>query len=527
MASVKKPEINLEICSGFFRIPTEEAIYNITVLESSGGSATRIVEKIVEVEKAAETAPQGEAAPALGIAPGVELGDDFYKQLSQDVFQDIGQLAKSLSSTIMDLPAEDRRGKRVELDEAGEKIEHAKRQLQDIVDLTEKATMEIMDHVEQVQSQTDGVQDLLSMLKDHAAFKVTEGGEEGVEETAGVALEEYGEKRQALEDNVVKALELVAALREEQAAAPPSAPPEPVAAPAATRVRYLFDIDVVFQTLYELCTNETVKTHITSAREAAATIFDRDSFLDLLTDKVSSMEPDGDNFFNVPMTDVFSSLLTSCSDEKIQNLLKRMDQNQSSIFLDQFLPLEAPATEEVEAEGEAEAVPVAETPVETEGVENPRLAELDALLAASRELAVDLAQPVAGTGGGGVGGMSKEDQTEIFSKIESAFELSSNICADISRITEVLSFQDLSGQQILKIIKLLSDFQIQLLGIVVSFGSQLKHKEEAKSLTVEETKKLAQEDVDSYLKSLTTDEVGGEGSLDQDSINKMLEDMGF
>lgn len=131
---------------------------------------------------------------------------------------------------------------------------------------------------------------------------------------------------------------------------------------------------------------------------------------------------------------------------------------------------------------------------------------------------------------GQVSGMSLmtiEDQNDIFQKIEDAFNVASSITDDISRITEALSFQDLSGQQILKIIKLLTDFQVQLLAIVVSFGSQLKMKEKNAGITVEESKRIAQEDVDRYLKSMTTEEVGGDGSLDQDAVNDLLKGLGF
>jgi chemotaxis regulatin CheY-phosphate phosphatase CheZ len=123
--------------------------------------------------------------------------------------------------------------------------------------------------------------------------------------------------------------------------------------------------------------------------------------------------------------------------------------------------------------------------------------------------------------------MSIADQNDVFKKIEDAFNVASSITDDISRITEALSFQDLSGQQILKIIKLLTDFQVQLLAIVVSFGSQLKTKEKNAGVTVTESKRIAQEDVDKYLKSMTTEEVGGEGALDQDAVNDLLQNLGF
>jgi len=117
--------------------------------------------------------------------------------------------------------------------------------------------------------------------------------------------------------------------------------------------RYLFDIDVVFQTMYELCTNETVKTHTQDARAKADTLFERDKFLDIISERVAGYSED-DGFLSVPIADVLTALSASCSDKAIINLFKNMNKKQADIFLDQFLPLEVPPTEEVAAAVEAE-----------------------------------------------------------------------------------------------------------------------------------------------------------------------------
>ncbi|MDH5297623.1 MAG: protein phosphatase CheZ, partial [Desulfobulbaceae bacterium] len=234
--AVKKPEINLEIGSGFFRITAEDAIYNITVLGSAETSATRVVERIVEVEK--------QAQPPAELPPLAVEGDNYYKQVSSDLYKDIGNLAKSLSSTMVRIPMEDQRMKRASLDEAGEKIEDAKSQLKDIVSMTENATMEIMDSVESIQSQTDSVKSLLSFLKDHAAFRASLAEAAPSEESAAppVPVTE-------LTARIGQALDLIVNMQ----AAGDAAPPAPAAAAAPVR-RYPFAIDVVFQTIYELCT---------------------------------------------------------------------------------------------------------------------------------------------------------------------------------------------------------------------------------------------------------------------------------
>jgi hypothetical protein len=157
MSTGNKPEIYLEIGAGFFRIPTPEANYNITLLPGPETSVTKVVEKIVEKEK--KPAADYEASAMSAVSAGLDEGgtDDFYRDVSKEIYRDIGQLAKSLSATMMDIPAEDRLIKRVELDEAGDKIEDAKNQLKDIVEMTEKAAMKIMDKVEDVQGRTDAV----------------------------------------------------------------------------------------------------------------------------------------------------------------------------------------------------------------------------------------------------------------------------------------------------------------------------------------------------------------------------------
>ena len=516
MAGIK-PEVNLELGSGFFRITAPDAIYNITVFDNPESSVTKVVERVVEVEKQGES-PAAEAS-----------GDDYYKQVSSDLYNDIGHLAKSLSSTMTRIPMEDQRQKRASLDEAGEKIEDAKSQLKDIVSMTENATMEIMDSVENIQSQTDSVKDLLSFLKDHAAFASADEdvdslvvdleGDEGDEGDEGTSVAE-------LKTMMGRALDLIGGIQED-AGAPAEVPsvPTPVATDAEPVQRYAFVIDVLFQTIYELCTNETVKGHILNAREQIDEIFDYEEFLVQMNQKVSDLEPDEDNFFTIPLSDIMTALDAACSENKVKNLLKKMDSGQKDIFLEGDLPIEAPSLEEVAvSEPVAEAV---QPPAPASSDSDPRLGELAGIIEQCLAATDTLAKPAAAPTNG-ISAMTKQDQLDIFNKIESAFGIATDICGDVSKINEALSFQDLSGQQILKIIKLLGDFQVQLLAIVVSFGSQLKRKEEEPKITAEESKRLAQDDVDSYINKINApvdDEEGG--GLDQDAVNKMLEDMGF
>lgn len=527
MTTEKKTEVNLEICSGSLRIAAEEVIYNITVPDPHESSIVKVIEKIVEVENQADGSvpePQAAEPPEDMHEPSEPLEEDeFYKSVSNDLYKDIGSLAKNLTSTIMDLPAEDRKSRRADLEDAGEKIEDAKSELRNIVNMTEEATMEIMDHVEKVQEQTFGVKNLLALLKDHNAFQKpikSEAGEEPEESPVVLKMDE-------LKKRVAEAQEIISTIQEEAGAAPEE-PPEP-RVETEKKIRFLFSLDVIFQTLYELCTNETVKTHITTARNKAGEIFDFDVFCDSVSPQIAKLPPDEDNFYQVPISDLFTSLSDACSDKGIINLLKKMDSGQESIFLDMSLPLEVPPTEEVEIELPSDD---AETPAAPQAAKpDPRIDSLGEILGDSLALIDDVAtitaEPDALAKLGAQSLMTIEDQAEIFEKIEKSFEIADNIGFVITRITQALSFQDLSGQRILKIIKLLSDFQIQLVAVVVSFGSQLKYREQNKNITPEESKKLAQTDVDFYIDNMTGLGEKEERELDQTAVNEMLENMGF
>ncbi|MEA2084343.1 MAG: protein phosphatase CheZ [Thermodesulfobacteriota bacterium] len=527
MTTEKIPEVNLEIYSGFLRIAAEDVVYNITVLETHESGVAKVVDKIIDAERQdddfvpePQVAEMAEDTQELPDDPGC---DEFYKSVSNNLYNDIGSLAKNLTSTIMDLPAEDRRTKRADLDDADEKIEDAKSELRNIVKMTEKATMEIMDHVENVQGQTRDVKNLLALLKDHSAFQ------KPVESELKKALEESSvvAKVDELKKTVVKAQKIISAIHEEAGAAPEQ-PTEPQVK-TEKRTRFLFPLDVIFQTLYELCTNETVKTHITTARAKAEEIFNSDVFYDSVSPKIAELNPDEDNFYQVPMTDLFTSLGDACGDKGTINLLKKMDSGQNSIFLDMSLPLEVPPTEEVEIEVPSDKAEAPPAPSATKP--DPRIDNLSKILEESLALIDDMStitaesEPLAKLDTQSL--MTIEDQAEIFEKIEKSFGIADSIQSVVTKITQALSFQDLSGQRILKIIKLLTDFQIQLVAMVVSFGSQLKHKKQNKSITIEESKALAQKDVDSYIDTMTGAGDEEERELDQSAVNQMLENLGF
>jgi chemotaxis regulatin CheY-phosphate phosphatase CheZ len=103
-----------------------------------------------------------------------------------------------------------------------------------------------------------------------------------------------------------------------------------------------------------------------------------------------------------------------------------------------------------------------------------------------------------------------------------------DIFSNVNGIVEALSFQDLSGQVIYKTVKLLTDFQVRLLAMVVSFGSKIKTKSEAPGevTSTAQTEKTAQDEVDKALAAVGAKETEG-GNLNQNSVNSLLDSLGF
>ena len=131
--------------------------------------------------------------------------------------------------------------------------------------------------------------------------------------------------------------------------------------------------------------------------------------------------------------------------------------------------------------------------------------------------------------------LQKEDQGKLIAAIESTDKLIKTIIFNISRILESLSFQDLSGQQIKKILSVLSSVQVQLLSMLVTFGVKLKKRDEYGTLAVGEKEDLVHQEVDK-MKSKVSDEVWEaeeegegerEGPLNQDAVDDLLAELGF
>ena len=522
----KTPIIELELNSGSFRIKTDDAVYHITVKPE--GSLSQMVSKVVETE-----ASRQESSEVF--EPTQE--DPFYREVSQEMYAEIGRLARQLSLSIKDIPGEN--FKKLDIQQTGIELENAKDQLADIVQMTEKATMDIMDLTENMSEDCRAVQQYLATIDglpvfashdDDMGWDAEETGTESAEPDSDQSVNFINallEQEQRLKD-------MIGGLTLAGKPEPEAVEEEPAAAGGETV--YHFDLDVVFQTLYELCTNESVKEHIKGMRADRDTAFEAATVQAGLAELAPTVDVE-DNFYNFPITGILKGLFQATNQDKYKQILKKMNQTAGSIFLDTILPVEGQVSEKPAAP----AAPPKKKPAPSGngGASAEQLGPIVALveesiqqLQAERERLASTNGAACVSGNGDQTIISEKDRQTIVKSVKDSTEALERIIGHSTGVMEALSFQDLSGQRIYRIVRLISDIQVQLLSLLVSFGAKLKKKQEEHSIkSVKEAEKMAQQEVDKMLERVSEPSPmagpDAEGRLNQDSVNNLLADLGF
>jgi len=513
---VKLPIVRLELSAGTFRIKTDEAIYEISVTAESG--LARVVERIVTTEAKSDVPAQQAADQETSSMSAPDGGETFYKAVSEDMFKEIGKLARELSLSIA-TPAAGPMTK-VDIEKAGVDLENAKGLLEDVVKMTEKATMSIMDISENIHEQCETIKHNLTAIKQMRFLGNAPAGEQTSDKNNLIAALVAG-----VSDRLHGIMALVQGAHvTADEAEPPPTPPEA----AMQRIEtYVFDLDVVFQTLYELCTNETVKkSHLKPMREHQKELFDDHRVMQMFAEMAPGVERE-DDFFNFPLPTILKALFQCTDDEKARQVLKKMHQTADSLFLDQMLP--------VAGRVEVKEVPVMAAPAgeEARGGTEPGNAALESMdeVEAFVRSQCELLCGLCSDGEKDYSMIRREDHQRLVAALESTDSVIQNIIANITQILESLSFKDLSGQRIKKIVAVLTHVQIQLLGILVSFGVKLKKREEDRTITASESETIALQEVDKIMKRFSevpADNDPLEGtSLNQHEVDRLLADLGF
>ena len=553
------PVINLELNSGVFRIKTAEAIYLITVTPDS--TLTKVVEKVVERE-VVKPSPE----PVLEETSQLDENDVFYREISEELYGEIGKLARQLSLSIKEIPESNFKG--LNLEQTGKELEDAKGQLEDIVHMTEKATMDIMDLTETIQEDLFNIQGKLTSIKDLEFMLRQESSDLDWGDMDDTVISEDEPPAPSLPDIDLdffttlveqenKLREMISGLPTvDENAAPPEPAPQPAAAPEPQVVKktlYKFDVDVIFQTMYELCTNEMVKEHIKAMRNDQNTAFDQTVIVNSLSELAPTVDVE-DNFYNFPITSILKGLFSATTNEKYKQILKKMNQTAASIFLDSVLPIEGETEEqEITVEAPAAAPQPAPTPAPPvslkPGLPPEQIDELlqvidetVGLLDTEKERLAQSIQELKDTPPTPAGEedftrVANDDREKIVNTVENTSEIIQRIMTHINRILEALSFQDLSGQRIFKIVRIISQVQVQLLSLLVAYGAKFKRKKESvetKTTKEQETERMAQEEVDKMLEKVapvsSIDDLKGpdaDGRLNQGAVDGLLADLGF
>ncbi|MDR3203577.1 MAG: protein phosphatase CheZ, partial [Deltaproteobacteria bacterium] len=161
--SSSPPVIGFELGVGEFRIVTPEAIYQIKVLPElvTANMALGVVSPTLGAAPSHSPAHVAAApvpsASNLGHSPNEQV---FFQEISQELFEKVGQLARQLSVSVGEIP-EVPQG---DLSKTGADLENAKGQLEEVVELTEKASMTIMDLADQIQLDMDSLNSQMTSL---------------------------------------------------------------------------------------------------------------------------------------------------------------------------------------------------------------------------------------------------------------------------------------------------------------------------------------------------------------------------
>ncbi len=372
------PVVRIEINSGTFTIPAGDKVYEITVRQSPTISETLDAIVVNELSSAGVDIKAGSMHKNTPEEEGSSPDDlqkiSLYKEISEDMFKDIGRLARDLSISIKDLPSGCQ--KEVDFEKAGLDLESAKSMLEEVVNMTETATMTIMDISEDMQGQC-------------AIISKT------------------------LDD--VRALDFVG--------------------------------------------NAEPGTGIPKKKDPIVLMRDMLVNMKNLRDSLSALLG-GPNVDPASVKEAISAI-----DVQVAMLEKEYSQQCDS---------------------------------------------------SDRYMVVDESYSM----------VRKEDHDRLIAALESSDHVIQCIIGNIGRILESLTFQDLSGQRIIKIVGLLSNVQIQLLSILVSSGVKLKYLREGKPIE----KNKADAEVDELMHRFI-DESNKEGNsknvLDQGAIDSLLDDLGF
>jgi chemotaxis regulatin CheY-phosphate phosphatase CheZ len=383
-----------------------------------------------------------------------------------------------------------------QIESPGEHLDQARIQVNDVLEMTEKATLNILDLVEQIREDCEDVRQQIINLSAH-----------GDEWAAPSAPGGWGEETKALMAEILaQGEELNRQLQAQSVDAPPAA------TEAGSSLH--FPLAEVLQIVLEFCGNEALKQHLKAVIAKQGEIFSTPDVEGAIA-KLAATQPEEDGFSQLPVEEVLKILQGACQDNRFKDLFTKMLGSAGKLFPMPVLPLEGHPVEAAPAPPPAAPQKPSFLPLWEDFFQKVQK------LAAQAEAPPEVPDPA-------------ETSSEV-EEIQKTIGVLDRITASLSRIMELLAFQDLSGQRLLQVLKLLRQIQLQILTMVVAAGTKLKKKSEQRGLTLEESVILAQDEIDRLMvtvtptssSSMAPTEAEEAQVLDQEAINELLTNMGF
>jgi chemotaxis regulatin CheY-phosphate phosphatase CheZ len=491
MGKEKPVELSLELGEGACRVMVDGLALNISLKGPLGGVPSAPPARLPEATPLPQL-PPGNGAESQRLLE--EL--DYYRQISHDIYDELGQLAKKLNVSLQDLTVADVVSSQI--DSPGEHLDQARIQVNDVLEMTERATLNILDLVEQIREDCESVRQQIIRLSAHEdewAAPPTPGG--------------WGEETRTLMAEILAQGEELNRQFQVPAAAPPTAPAE-----AGSSLH--FPLGEVLQIVLEFCGNEALKQHLKAVIAKQGEIFSTPEVEGAIA-QLAATQPEEDGFSQLPVEEILKILQGACKENRFKDLFNKMLASAGKLFPMPVLPLEGHPVDAAAAPAPAPAAPQKPDFLPLWEDFFQKVQKLAAQAEAPPEVPAPMETPV-----------EAEEVQETIGVLD-------RMTSSLSRIMELLSFQDLSGQRLLQVLKLLRQIQLQILTMVVAAGTKLKKKSEQRGLTLEESGAMAQDEIDRLMVTVTPAVSSSEPPteaeqaqvLDQDAINDLLTNMGF
>ncbi len=474
MTQERQAELSLEMGVNDLRIHLAGFTLKVCLAGTNGGGPSEARSMTLLFPTEGPRSSKAEAMPAETELLAQEAA--FYRQASEEIFAGLGKLAKEINLSLKDLSLETLfPGGGVS---PGERLNQAQVQLTDVLAMTEQAAMSILDLVEQIAAECRVLESLLESPVQEAAAEADQTPAELASVVA--AAQEFG--HHLFSQTPFLSLERQTGLR--------------------------FSLADALQMLLEFCGTEAVKPHLKSLLAQRDALFP----VELVEQELSQMaaqSPSQDGFFQVPLLPLLELLRHHCQDERGRELWGKIIASAGKIFPVSALPLE----------GRPDA---ASPPAPAEELK----VRWDSFLASLQEALANFARQ-------GAGG---SDPEEAAPERTQGLAATARIQHHLARITEALSFQDLSGQRLLKVLKILRQVQVQVLTLLVATGNKLKMKVAGQEISLAECELQAQAELIRLMGSHSPSESAGPPEtppasdsepLDQQAINDLLAGLGF